>query len=365
MTIYEYMDNYGVYTFDEKPFNEVDSVIFSFLSYVDFGHIVEKGRLLLKDVGRMHLGLHKKDERNIIAVREATKILNYMKDTNRYRNCYLFNYVYEANHDIQFSAISIEYKRGHVYVSYEGTDQMISGWKENLILSYSFPTQTHMKAIEYLNKHYTLGFSKLIVGGHSKGGNLALVAAMCCNPLVKLKIKQIDNVDGPGLLDKEFRSSRFKKILPKYHHIIPNESIVGIILYNAKDQIVHSTIAGPLAHNIAYWEIVDNHFKKDKLSSFSKELKEGLLGFLDSYSTEELKNVVSNLDKVCQRANVTNLLEFRENGKKTIAFIKACSSLDMESRNMVYDLLNVMIKAAGDSKYRDFMQFVKKFKLDI
>ena len=32
---------------------------------------------------------------------------------------------------------------------------------------------------------------------------------------------------------------------------------------------------------------------------------------------------------------------------------------------MLYDLLNVVIRSIGDSKYRDFMQFVKKFKLDI
>ena len=365
MSIYDYIDNFGMYSFDEKPFNEVDSAIFGFLSYADFSNIVGQGKILLKDVGRMHLGLHKGNEKNIVAVREATKLLKYMKDANRYKDCYLFRYIYEADHDVQFCALSIEYQRNHVYVSFEGTDQMISGWKENLLLSYSFPTLTHKKAIHYLNQFYTFGFKKLIVGGHSKGGNLALVGAMCCNSLVRSKIKEIYNFDGPGLLDKEFRSKKYKNVLPIYHHIIPNESIVGIMLYSSKDTVVHSNISGVLAHDIAFWDIDKDHFKRDKLSSFSRELRKGLLGFLDSHSESELKDIVSNLDEVCSRAKITSLIEFKEDYRKIITFIKACSYLDMESRNMLYDLLNVVIRALGDSKHKDFVDFVKKFRLDI
>ena len=365
MTIYDYIDQYGIYSFEEKPFNEVDSVIFSFLSYADFDHIVEEGRILLKDVGRMHLGLHNKNERNIVAVKEATKLLLYMKDTKRYQDCYLFHYVYEANHEFQFSAISIEYMRNHIYVSYEGTDQMISGWKENLLLSYCYPTTSHRKAIEYLNRYYTFGFYKLIVGGHSKGGNFALVASMECNPFVRHKIEEVYNVDGPGLLDKEFRGKHFKKILPMYHHIIPNESIIGILLYSSKDQVIHSTISGPLAHNIAYWEVDGTHFKKDKLSSFSKELKMGLLDYLDSHSIHELKNMVEDLDTVCSKAKVDSLLDFKEDYRAIGRFLKSCSFLDSESRKMLLDLMNVVIKAMGDSKYKDFKANIKKFKLDI
>lgn len=365
MTIYDYLDQYGIYSFDEEPFNEVDSVLLSFLSYVDFGNIVERSRILLKDVGRMHLGLHHKDERNIIAVREATKLLNYMKDTKRYQDCYLYRYVYEANNNIQFCALSIEYKRNHVFVSYEGTDQMISGWKENFLLSYSFPTESHRKAVEYLNKNFTFGIQKLIVGGHSKGGNLALAAAMGCNPIVRHKIQTIYNVDGPGLLDKQFRSRKFKRLLPKYKHIIPQESVVGIILHNTNDIVIHSTDIGVMEHNIAGWEVNQTTFKRDKLCNFSKELSKGLLGIIDSYSDEELKSAIMNVDKICQKANVVSLLDFKEDYRKIISFIKACSCLDAESKHLIYDILNVVIRSVGNSRHQDFRAFVKRFKLDI
>ena len=124
-------------------------------------------------------------------------------------------------------------------------------------------------------------------------------------------------------------------------------------------------MTGVLAHNIAYWEVIGDHFKKDKLSSFSRELKKGLLGFIDSHSNTELKEIVDDLDEVCNRAKVTSLIEFKEDYRKIVTFIKSCSYLDMESRNMVYDLLNVVIRAIGDSKHKDFMDFVKRFRLDI
>ena len=58
MNLYDYLDNYGMYTFDEKEINEIDKVIFSFISYVDFRGIVKHNKITIKEAGRMHLGLH-------------------------------------------------------------------------------------------------------------------------------------------------------------------------------------------------------------------------------------------------------------------------------------------------------------------
>ena len=115
MNIYDYIDQYSMYTFDEKPFNEVDAMLFSYLSYADYGNIVGKEKVELKNVGRMHFGIHNKKEKNILAVKEGTELLMYIKDTNRYKNCKFFNYVYDIENDIQFSAISIEYQKDRIF----------------------------------------------------------------------------------------------------------------------------------------------------------------------------------------------------------------------------------------------------------
>ena len=358
--IYSYIDQYGMKSFSEVSFNDIDAVIFSFLSYVDFGSIVEKNRISLKNVGRVHLGLHKKDERNVLAVREATKLLKYMKDTRRYSDCYLFDYEYDIADDIQFSAISIEYLPNHVFVSFEGTNERISGWRENLVLSYQYPSLSHRKAISYLNQHFTFSLKRLIVGGHSKGGNLALVAAMESNFFVRSHITQIYNMDGPGLLDKPFHSKKYRSILSKYVHIVPDNSMVGIILHSSNNHVIKTSISGPLAHDIVYWNVEDTQFVPAKLSSFSKEFKKGLQSYVDSHSDLELKNAVDSLYSVCLRSGVETLLELNDY-RKLKKLLNESRSLDVDARNMFLEILSIFFKSLGYSKYEDFRNFLNRF----
>ena len=346
MDIFEYVDKYGIYTFDELSFNEVDAVIFSFLSYVDYEKILENNKILLKDVGRMHLGLHNKLERNITAVRDATKILKYIKDTKRYQNCYLYNYEYDINNDIQFSAISIEYQKNKVYVSFEGTNAYISGWKENLVLSYSYPTKSHIKAISYLDRHFTFSNKELIIGGHSKGGNLALVASMHTNFLVRSKIKKIYNMDGPGLLKEQYHSNRFKKVLNKYTHIIPNASIVGIILYNSKTKVIKSTIEGPLAHDILYWKINENKLEEAKLETFSKELSKQIKDYMNNHSKEELERRINDIYDVFLKANIIELSDLNSI-KNLRKLLDEGKNLDNDTRVLLSDVISIITQSFG------------------
>lgn len=359
MNMYDYIDEYGMYSFEEIPFNEIDATLFSFLSYVDYGKIVEKEKIQLKNVGRMHLGLHNKKERNIRAVEDATNLLKYIKDTNRYKNCYLFNYVYDIENDIQFSVISIEYQKNKVFVSYEGTDAQISGWKENIILACEFPTLTHKKAIDYLKKNYTFTNKRLIIGGHSKGGNLALVASMSSNLLVRLHIDKIYNMDGPGLLKNEFHSSKFKRIQKKYIHIIPENSLVGILLYSSNQKYIKSNILGPLAHDILYWVIKDTKFEESNLTSFSKELHQNINKYINNHDKKEIRETIDNIYNICKRVNVITLVELK-NSKKIMAFIKESKILNQSSRNLVFDLIGTILQSFGYSKYTDFINFIKK-----
>ena len=361
MNVYDYIDQTGNKTFCEEPFNEIDAMLFSFLSYVDFGKIVEKEKITIKDVGRIHLGLHNKKENNITAVRDATNLLKYIKDTNRYKDCMLFNYVYEKEEDIQFSAISIEYIKNKVFISYEGTDEQISGWKENFVLSYEFPTTTHKKAISYLKKNYLFSNKELIIGGHSKGGNLALVAGMSANFFIRRRIKRIYNMDGPGLLDKEFNSKEFKRIIPIYTHILPYNSMVGIILNSTNEKVINTSVNGPLAHDVLYWKIKGNELEEKELSSFSKQLHDNILLFEKDHNKEEIKDSIENMYYICKKAEINTLLELKDT-KNIMKIINECKELNQNSRTILYEFMLMIIKSFGYSKYLDLLNIIKKNK---
>ncbi len=366
MNIYNYIDDYGMYTFEEKKLNEVDSVIFSFLSYANFADILDsKSKITLQEAGRIHLGLHKGVDRNIIAVKEGNHLLRYLKDTNRYKNCKLFHYEYVGNDEVQFGAISIEYMPKHVFVSFEGTDQLFSGWKENFMLGYQFPTKSHILATRYLNKHFTFSNKKLIIGGHSKGGNLALVASMNTNFLVKSKIEKIINADGPGLLDKEYYSIQYDRLKKKYTHIMPNYSLVGLLLKHSNDRIVSSTNKGILAHNIIYWEVEGSHFKKAPLSALSKELDQEINSWYSKYKEEDKENFVVNMELVLKKANVRSILDLKTKGKNVLKLVYETKEIDDRTQKMLIGFFTIVLKCIKDVKTEEFKQFITNFlKID-
>ena len=351
MDVYKYIDEYGQYTFEEKEINEVDKVIFSFLSYANLEKVFEDDEVLtIAEAGRQYLKLHPGKDINIIAVKEGNKLLKYIRNVKRYKDCLLYNYEYVGNNKVQFGVVSIEYQPFKVFVSFEGTDSLFSGWKEDFILGYQFPTLSHKMAIKYINKHFRFTNKSLILGGHSKGGNLALVAGMYARVSIKRRITEIINADGPGLLDKEFVSPRYQSIRKKYKHIMPNYSLVGLFLNHSNDYVVNSTNKGILAHNIVYWEIEEDHFVKAKLSTFSKELDVAIRRWFSKYNLEDKESFINNLDYVFKEAGITSIIDIKTKKRSIINLITSSKDMSNHSKKLLTEFVMLIIKCFSEVK---------------
>ena len=346
MNIFEYVKSYGNYTFSEKEFNEVDNVIFSTIAYVDFSGVLDDKRLSISEAAEEFFNLHdKKDQKlNIVAIREAIKLLGIVKDSNRYKDIIMPNYQYIGNESSQFSAVTFKINNNLSYVAFEGTDQLISGWKEDCEMAYHFPVKAHEYAINYLNTHFTFGFKKIIVGGHSKGGNLALVGSMYTNFLVKRKIIKVFSNDGQGLRKAQLESSNYKSISDRFIHIIPQYSIVGLLLRHDDNlEVIHSSVPGILAHCTSYWKIENNCFKKDKLSNSSKILDTGVITWLDKYKDEEREKFVNSLFTIFEENNIDSLLELKKSIKPIFKIVKSSKNIDPIVKEMLKDLMQILI----------------------
>ena len=351
MDVYKYIDEYGQYTFEEKEINEVDKVIFSFLSYANLEKVFEDDEVLtIAEAGRQYLKLHPGKDINIIAVKEGNKLLKYIRNVKRYKDCLLYNYEYVGNNKVQFGVVSIEYQPFKVFVSFEGTDSLFSGWKEDFILGYQFPTLSHKMAIKYINQHFRFTNKSLILGGHSKGGNLALVAGMYARVSIKRRITEIINADGPGLLDKEFVSPRYQSIRKKYKHIMPNYSLVGLFLNHSNDYVVNSTNKGILAHNIVYWEIEEDHFVKAKLSTFSKELDVAIRSWFSKYNLEDKESFINNLDYVFKEAGITSIMDIKTKKRSIINLITSSKDMSNHSKKLLTEFVMLIIKCFSEVK---------------
>lgn len=366
--IVTYINRYGNLTFDELKYNELDSLILAVISYIDFDGILENNKyekIYLKDAAKMFFERYSKKELmdNVYGVTSAIKLFEYIKDEKRYQDMKLYNYSYKRDSNKQFSALFIDIDDKTTYISFEGTDDLISGWKEDFQMTYVFPVPAQREAIKYINKSVSmLSKRHYILGGHSKGGNLALVAGMFANPFIKSKILKIISYDGPGLKQRELESKHYKSIESKLELIVPNYSLIGVLLRHKKPfTVISSTKSGPMSHNIMFWETNNNKFVRSELSKTSKDYEAIVEKWLNTYSDEERKRLITQLFDVFKRAKIDSLTDIKvTNISLILSLIEESKKLDEEAKSMLKTLVNFFLNYLKTDKPRLFKHRVKE-----
>lgn len=345
-TMFHYIKKYGDKTFLEEEFNEVDNLIFSCLSYLDFDEIVPSNRntISLQEAGHIFMKKHSYSEVKAygFAQRDAYKVLKAVVDTRRYSSVLAYSYVYLSNDNKQFCAITFRYKKNFIYVSFEGTDHLLSGWKEDFQMAYEFPVPSQAHAIWYLNKTISIFDKNVIVGGHSKGGNLALVSSMYCFPFLRTKIKKIYNNDGPGLREEEILSKQYKKVKDRLVHFIPEVSYVGILLRSDKKTIIASSRKDIMSHAFSSWKVEDKKLVLAKQSSVSESLEKSILLWLEKHDDAKRKKVITSIFRALEKSNVDDIRDF-VSVKVALEVVENLKSLDKETKELVHSFLEFNI----------------------
>lgn len=340
MNIYDYTEKYKNKTFEEKEFNEIDNIIFSLLAYLDFSNIIEK-KETLESVAKKYLEKYSFKEIKKLGTssKDAYICLEKIYKTKRYKDIILKNYIYIGTQQEQFSVVTFKLNKKLAYIAFEGTDHLLSGWKDNLELAYKYPVQSQMRAIKYLKKATRIIGPKIIVGGHSRGGNLALVSAMELNIIKRLKIKNIYSNDGPGLRYKQFTSKRYKRVEKKLVHIVPKNSIIGIMLRNSKYRVVECKKRAFNAHYMANWVIEDDKILETNMNKKSIELEQNIIEWLDHHDDDKRKQLIDNIFKVFENCEIDDTRNIKKI-KSIIKIIKEVKNIDKETKKLMIDFIN-------------------------
>lgn len=342
MNIIDYIKKNKDKTFQELPFNEIDNLIYALLPYIDFTNIVpafKSKKVTLKEVA-LKLRGKKKDFRGMF-IGNTFKMLEIMKDSRRYQDTLLYNYMNVVNSDMQFGAITMKLPDNSIYVAFAGTDTSIIGWEEDFKMTYLYPGASQKYASIYLNKAIGLLDKKVRVGGHSKGGNLAICAVMNSHFWIRKKVKKINNFDGPGFLKKEIESKVYQKIEPRIKMYVPKESIIGMLFYNTLDYVViKSKGLRILQHDAFNWQCKNTEFIRDSQSKRSKALQQKLTKKLEELSLDERTLLVNNLFNIFKNNNIKDTKEIKV--KEIFKLIKEFKKLDKETQNLLTELLIII-----------------------
>lgn len=348
--IMAYISWRGDLSLEQSQFNEVDNLILACFSYVNLDGIPavtkQKG-IGLKKLTEEFMKLHtmKELEADKSFIRLAPFMMMEMAKSVRFGKCVVRNYVNDivTEAEQQFAAMEIVLEDGTSYVSFRGTDDTIIGWKEDFNLSTGVvPAQK--RAIEYLQKISEHTDGMLRVGGHSKGGNLAIYGSVMCKSAHE-KILEIYSNDGPGF-SREFQElPETKEMMPKIIRIIPEYSIIGTLLEHEKEPvIVASSSKGLLQHDGFSWEVQGPALvRRDSLNKTALRFIEILHKWIDGMDTEQKRLLIEDLFATLQASGYENLSEVQSGGLKSLAaMVKRVEKFAPESRGMMQELLTAI-----------------------
>ena len=282
-TVMDYLRWRGDLTFAADPFNEVDQLIFCIIAYLNFRRFpslttVKAGEATpLRTLAPL---MRSEDEQQGLSQLEYLPLLRAAAESRRFGEVGIFGYVTEKDipEEKQFDAVTFRLPDGSLFCAFMGTDTSIIGWKEDLNLSHLSAVPAQRRAVAYVEAIAAANRGRLLrLGGHSKGGNLAMYAALNVSPRVQKRIAAAYNNDGPGFAVSPWKEERNLPMAARIHSYIPAESIVGVLLQQQKNYtVVHSDQHFLLQHEPMSWSVMGNRFvtlpQRSQLGQISERL---------------------------------------------------------------------------------------------
>jgi len=348
--IISYAEN-GLRRFDENPFNHVDSLILSQLAYVQFDGLVPGPE---DSAPFVRLGdLYKAENfpsmfKDLLYVDKNRRFFFALAASPRFRDIGLNYYVnkHDYNAEKQFSAVTYLLPDGTVFVAYRGTDLTFVGWKEDFNMAYKSPIPSQEEGVSYLDTAAGKTSGSIIVGGHSKGGNIAVYSSMYCKSTVRQRIKAVYSHDGPGFREDVFSSSAFLEVKDRIYKFVPQSSIVGMLLQNQESyMVVESRKFGILQHDPFSWIVVNGDFKYAKtVTNSSLNVNYNLSRWLRDLPDEKRELFVDALYQVIKSTNARSISDLSEIRIKNLASaLKAFRKIDKETRKFVVQTIRELI----------------------
>lgn len=334
--------DYAGYTraeFETQPLNAVDSLILSQLSYYHFP-IKASSVLTLEGAKLCDLPAVCDYDKMLFDVwnpKLSRELFEIMAANPRYKNIIVKGYEESTNakDEKQFSAVTFQLSEDAFYVAFRGTDSSLIGWKENFNMAYQLPVPSQTEAVGYLETAAQNCRGKIYVGGHSKGGNLAVYASAFASDEVKKRICKIYSHDGPGFLTDVTNRDEYKAIERLIDKTVPQSSLVGMLLDDPSTfKVVKSSRIGVLQHEPFSWQVKDDEFLYlSKLTGVARYNDKTLNAWINSLSNEERRRLVNLIFDFLEKQDVFTTFQLKESWQKSVLIaLSGTSKTDKDAK---------------------------------
>lgn len=355
--IIDYLNEYADVSLKDEPMNDVDSLVLCQFAYLKFDGLVPAVTENARPVSLQQLYEHpdyeklygdERYEKNNRALFEA--MLKCERFRNMKLNCYINIIENQADFETQFSAVTFLLEDGTMYVAYRGTDENIVGWKEDFNMAFLSPVPGQEFAVKYLNMVTKQLPRDFYIGGHSKGGNLAVYAAMNCFPQAQQRILKIYSMDGPGFRPEVLERCDFGRIEDRTCKILPHSSLVGMLFEkDIRYQVVESRTFGLAQHNPFTWLVQDGQFVTVSDIYETRRFMDNTLNeWILSLDERSLRTFVDTLFQILSASESDNLIDFTANLKRSLTgVLGAVKGLDEDTQKALIQTVKSLFEIAG------------------
>lgn len=372
--ILEYLET-QLATFDEVPFGAVDAALLSQACMFDapwavpaistgaqerhmFGRLLTRGG---KPKGARFRDLARAERFETLLCgftpNELKRELFGLIASPRFRDLALCDYlgVFDEVSHTQFAAMTFIWRDEFAYVGFRGTDISFAGWRENFDMAYREPVRAQELAAAYLDTVADHLPERLFVGGHSKGGNVALFAAAMCREDVRARIERVWCHDAPGFRAGSQVLERAAHLAERIHMTVPQDSLVGMLMdVPVTPQVVQSDAFGGIdQHSLFTWEVAGDDFAYlEHVADASRTVHDAINEWLAAMEPSDVERVVEALFAAAKASSAADARAFLRLGPDTLKSVReAARCIDDASREVLSqalgDLAAIAVRRAG------------------
>ena len=350
----DYVKWRGDLSLEQSEFNEIDNLILSRFSYFPFDNIIKENEIVT--IKELRERFKKQDVRKLpILWKDDVDLFPLMGESKRYGEMNATKYVnkIDVEQEKQFSAITVLMPDNTIFVSYRGTDNTIVGWKEDLNMSFKSHIASQISAKKYLEmiaKEYPN--KKIRIGGHSKGGNIAVYAATFVSNEIKDRIMNVYNNDGPGFCDDIIETPEYQEMIKKVHTYIPQSSVIGRLMnHREKYTVVESVQKGIMQHDLYSWEVLGKTFVTlEEVTNGSEFVDKTIKEWLENVEPAKREQVIDVVFDILNTTDAQTMKELKNNWFSSAKTMMASyKNIDKDTKDMIWQTLNELFKVAKDN----------------
>lgn len=358
MNIIDYVRWRGDMTMKEREYNSVDAMILCMLAYIEWDYVLDEGPKKLSEAyGQLKLmeEHHTRTHHNP----DHYRLMDELAKSRRFGDLMISEYQkhFLEEKQQQFTAITIQLERNVYFIAFGGTDNSLVGWKEDFNMLFTYPVPSQSDALDYLTlwvKRHPL--SRFYVGGHSKGGNMAMYAAMMLNN--PRKILKVYNLDGPGFPKQILTTEQYRSIRDSITGFLPESSIIGRMFEaDYRSFIVKASTNDLVNQHFVYSWLIDVT-KPETVPTFSNRsdfFERALTQWYEELTEEMKRKTVNVIYSTLQEMNVTTVEEvFSRKFSIGRALINKYSQLDENTKNIMTAVIKSLISISGKNLFEQF-----------